>query len=388
MTPNTQDVVIRNAYLDTLKSGASQPDVQVYRDDLLDMLKHQQKAIDNLAVMRGGGQQEETPEMIALAECRMSMELVRSFLCRSINRDPLKTLPSERSKKAAEKVFSLPELAEIILLETDTYSMLQAMQACTALAGTIASPRIRIKLGLRAQPDGDWFSPFAYSQGSKSTGSQSVRSGNFYETLECRVMHKWEMEGVPRPGLAVVHAGFEEQRDRDYGELAELSKFGERIQSMLICQPPITEMVIKVNCCRPASGDAARWEADRVMNSQGITLGDLLRATIQYQEKHQLCPHARAYHHDAVTGFVRVEVTFQGEVHLDPDDPVFEDDSGLLDVEGRAATPISSLDEEDESWATLQGYANLQDYMDYKQKAHQSGETIVTMAEFNRSNQH
>ncbi|KAK5735839.1 hypothetical protein LTR17_007851 [Elasticomyces elasticus] len=358
MTPTTQEVEIRNAYLDALKSGASKADVRVHRDDLLDMLKHQQQVIDNLAVLGSGGRRGDTSKSTALAECRSSMRVMRSFLCGFMNHDPLKTLPSERSQKAAERVFGIAELAEIILLELDTYSILQAMQACTALAATITSPRIQTKLGLRAQSNSDWYSPFNHSQGDRSIGSQSVKSSNFHKTLVCRVVRSWEMEDVTRPGLAVILARFEGQLHRDYGELAEMSKFGERIQSMLVCQPPITEMVIR-----------------------GITLGDLLHATIQYQEKHQLCPHASESHHDVVTGFVRVEVTFQGEVLLEPDDPVFEDDSSCFSDESRT-TPIHEPDEEDESWA------NLQDYMDYKQKAHQLGETIVTMAEFNRSNQH
>ncbi|KAK4957153.1 hypothetical protein LTR10_005111 [Elasticomyces elasticus] len=353
MTPTTQDVKIRNAYLDALKSGASQPDVRVHRNDLIDMLKHQQQVIDNLAVLGNGGRSGSKSKTTALAECRSSMRVMRSFLCRFMNHDPLKTLPSNRSQKAAERVFGIPELAEIILLELDTYSTLQAMQACTALAATIASPRIQIKLGLRAQSNSDWYSPFNHAQGDRSIGSQSVKS--------------------------MILARLEGQLHRDYSELAEMSRFGERIQSMLICQPPITEMAIRVNCCRTASIDHARWQAERVKNSQGITLGDLLHATIQYQEKHQLCPHASHSHHDVVTGFVRVEVTFQGEVLLEQDDPVFEDDSSCFSDEGHT-TPIHEPDEEDESWA------NLQDYMDYKQKAHQSGETIVTMAEFNRSN--
>ncbi|KAK5677577.1 hypothetical protein LTS10_010149 [Elasticomyces elasticus] len=379
MTPTTQDVEIRNAYLDALKSGASQPDVRVHRDDLIDMLKHQQQVIDNLAVLGSGGRRGDTSKTTALAECRSSMRVMRSFLCRFMNYDPLKTLPSDRSQEAAERVFGIAELAESILLEVDSFSILQAMQVCTALAATIASPRIQTKLGLRAQPDSDWFSPFCGYESNSSSGSQSVERSGFYKILTCQLVSAVsldrEMEDVMEPRRMLLYASFEGHFDCHYDEPAKLPQVGERIQSMLICQPPITEMAIQLTCCLPDDEDYTRIEADKVVNSQGITLGDLLRATIQYRENHKLCPYAHESHHDLETGFVKVDVSFWGELRLDPSDPVFASGSGHFSSEGRVSTPIHGLDEEDER------LVSLRDYMTYKHEADQCGDTILTLAE-------
>ncbi|KAK3659004.1 hypothetical protein LTR56_001441 [Elasticomyces elasticus] len=385
MTRKTQDVEIRNAYLDALKSGATQPDVQVHRDDLLDLFKHQQQVIDNFAVLESGSREGDTSKTTALTECRSSMEVMRSFLCHFMQHDPLKTLPSARSKKAADQVFSISELAEIILLELDTSSILQAMQACTALAACVTSPRIQVKLGLRAQPDSDWFSPFCGYELNSSSGSQSIGRSKFYEMLTCElesvVSLDRKMEDVMKPRRVSLYASFEGQVDCHYDEPAELPEVGERIQSMLICQPPITEMAIQLNCCLPDGEDYARVEAQKVVNSQGITLGDLLRATVQYREDHKLCPYAREFYHDPETGFVKVDVSFWGELHLDPSDPVFASGSGQSRSEGRSSTPIGGLEEPNER------LVKLHEYMAYKDEAEGSGETILTMAEFNRTNQ-
>ncbi|KAK5691570.1 hypothetical protein LTR97_011564 [Elasticomyces elasticus] len=334
--PNTQEDQVRNAYLDTLKTGVTYSSrLQVQRDDVLDILKHQQQVLHKLTSAEKAcrnGQTNELPGMHELAEAVSSMEKIQAFLCQALDFDPIATQPSAGSRVAAEKVFAVPELAEMILLEAGPYTILQAMQTCKALAATITTPKLQVKLGLRGQPAGYWYSPFAENLRQLSMCMESERKGareeiNLHDLFSCNiVVPRREVEQATGTIIATVHASFD----------------------------------------------------GKVRNPQGLTVGDLLRATAKARKQRQLCPYAHEYQHDRNTGFVVVHVSFEGSLQLRIDDPYLDDGSGTIGYRADSPPVKGVCMPEDEEG--LRG--RLREYIDYKKKAYQKGQTILTMAKF------
>ncbi|KAK5742626.1 hypothetical protein LTR17_003157 [Elasticomyces elasticus] len=382
--PNTQEDQVRNAYLDTLKTGATYSSrLQVQRDDVLDILKHQQQVLHKLTLdgkACRNGETKESPGSDALAEAVSSMGKIQAFLCQALDFDPIVTQPSASSRLAAEKVFAVPELAEMILLEAGPYTILQAMQTCKALAATITSPKLQVKFGLRGQPAGYWYSPFVDNLQQRRMCRESERKGareeiSLHNLLSCNiVVSRREIEQATGTRVATVHASFDgELLDRYFDDCAveRLPRVGSRGQSMLICQPPIKEMTIDVSCC-----NTLHPKPGKIRNSQGLTVGDLLRATAKARKQRELCPYAGEYQHDRNTGFVLVHVSFEGPLQLRIDDPCLADGSGTRGR--RADSPPAERISEDEDGPR----GRLREYIDYMKKAYQKGHTILTMAKF------
>ncbi|KAK5702277.1 hypothetical protein LTR17_022458 [Elasticomyces elasticus] len=383
LVPNTQADRLRNAYLDALKTGTAYSNrLQVQRDDVLDILKHQQQVIHTLKSAEmacHGDQTKESRAMAVLAEAFSSMGQIQAFLCQALEFDPLKTQPSDRSRVVAEKVFAIPELAEMILLEVGPYGILQAMQTCKALSHTITSPKLQIKLSLREQCAGYWYSPFARDILGYERGSARDET-KLHDFLICDVIVPRRRLGhAAETGFATVRAAFAHPASA-YGRgegVKKLPTIGLRGQSMLICQPPITEMTISVSCCDTHRARARQDKVRKIFNAEGLTVGDLLCATVKARKKREQCPYAQEFEHDQESGVVLVHVSFEGLLQLRIDDPCFADESDA--GESRAADYRSrSEDEYGESYAC----GRLREYINYKKQAYQKGQTILTMAKF------
>ncbi|KAK3619526.1 hypothetical protein LTR56_023961 [Elasticomyces elasticus] len=378
LVPNTQEDRLRNAYLDALKSGATYSNrLQVQRDDVLDILKHQQQVIHTLKSAEVACHGDQTQSV--LAEAFSSMGQIQAFLCQALKFDPLKTQPSDRSRVVAEKVFAIPELAEMIILEVGPYGILQAMQTCKALSYTITSPKLQIKLSLREQCDGYWYSPFARDILGYERGSARDET-KLHDFLICDIIVPRRRLGhAAETGVATVRAAFAHPAS-SYGRgggVKKLPTIGSRGLSMLICQPPITEMTINVSCCDTHRARARQDKGRKIFKAEGLTVGDLLCATVKARKKREQCPYAEEFEHDHETGSVLVHVSFEGSMQLRSDDPCFADEYEA--GESRAAEYRSrSEDEYEESYAR----GRLREYINYKKQAYQKGQTILTMAKF------
>ncbi|KAK5677377.1 hypothetical protein LTS10_009947 [Elasticomyces elasticus] len=383
LVPNTQEDRLRNAYLDALKTGATYSGrLHVQRDDVLDILKHQQQVMHTLELTEmacHGDQPKEPRAMAVLAEALSSMGQIQAFLCQALEFDPLKTQPSDRSRVVAEKVFAIPELAEMILLEVGPYGILQAMQTCKALSYTITSPKLQIKLNVREQSAGYWYSPFARDILGYERGSARDET-KLHDFLICDVIvPRRKLGRAAETGVATVRAAFAHPAS-SYGRgegVKKLPTIGSRGRSMLICQPPITEMTINVSCCDTHRVRPRQDQGRKIFNAEGLTVGDLLCATVKARKERERCPYAEEFEHDRETGIVLVHVSFEGSLQLRIDDPCFADESEA--GESRAAEYRSGSEGEDgESYAR----GRLREYIDYKRQAYQKGQTILTMAKF------
>ncbi|KAK5735846.1 hypothetical protein LTR17_007858 [Elasticomyces elasticus] len=122
----TAEELIQHAYLDVTKADQSKPLVTVHRDDLIDVLKYQMRLARGLTAL---GQAHTslgstTGGNAALGVCQENLGVITAFLTNALDSDPLATLPSEHSGELAMKVFSIPELAELILLRVSTADLL------------------------------------------------------------------------------------------------------------------------------------------------------------------------------------------------------------------------------------------------------------------------
>ncbi|KAK4957243.1 hypothetical protein LTR10_005203 [Elasticomyces elasticus] len=379
LVPNTHEDRLRNAYLDALKTGATYSNrLPVQRDDVLDMLKHQQQVLHKLTKDGTACRNEQT-----LAEVLSSMGQIQAFLCQALEFDPLKTQPSDCSRIVAEKVFAIPELAEMILLEVGPYGILQAMQTCKALSCAITSPKLQIKLSLREQCAGYWYSPFARDILGYERGSARDET-KLHDFLICDVIVPRRRLGrAEESGVAIVRAAFAHPASA-YGRgegVKKLPTIGSRGRSMLICQPPITEMTINVSCCDRHRVRARQDQARKIFKAEGLTVGDLLCATVKARKERERCPYAEEFEHDRETGLVLVHVSFEGSLQLRIDDPCFADGSeagGSREFYIQAEYRSRSKIEDEESHAR----ARLREYIDYKKQAYQKGQTILTMTKF------
>ncbi|KAK5768639.1 hypothetical protein LTS12_001064 [Elasticomyces elasticus] len=331
LQPATQDDQIRNDYLDAIKFTTNM-EVTVHTRDLLDLLKHQQQVVQSLASLekvRRGDRTADPSEMKTLAACKASMSTMHKFLCQTMELDPLRMQPSERSSVVAMKVFQIPELAELIMLKLTPAAILQTMGTCKSLASTVGSPSIQVKLGLRSPAKGNWYSVFEVKRDVLSSGWRSHRVAELHDTVMTRIATtEKEVRRIVDTGTAKVHAAFQDQRGNlgDDGKTRVLlPKIGQRGLSMFICEPPITKMDVYLSCCMSArwgrnSTAGHRDPAGTIQNAKGLTVGDLHGATARYQAEHERCRYAAKNDHDR-EGRVLTTVKFEGLLQLRSDDP-------------------------------------------------------------------
>ncbi|KAK4545607.1 hypothetical protein LTR36_002559 [Oleoguttula mirabilis] len=310
-------------YLDAVQGAQRTP--------LLDILKQhvrlEQSLLTLVQTQSAAGASMADSAKTALTQAQRATNIIRASLVDQLSWDPLRTAPSVNSGRLAMKVFCIPELLELILLHLPARELLQVYRANTVFAAGIASsPRVQMKLGLRPDGNSFWRSDFDTAEDSANVSTAAERLSSIFR---CSLVDDEDARSrAVRDERVTVSAQFSCQpiyhrgRGASYMEEPEpLPEVGERARAMLICQPPITDMLILPTCCDPTI------RADRVpmlsmlQNSAGLTVDDLLDATTQVKEDHRLCAYAPLLHHDWDTGEVDVHVRFEGNVRLRPDDP-------------------------------------------------------------------
>ncbi|KAK5691477.1 hypothetical protein LTR97_011470 [Elasticomyces elasticus] len=406
LAPATHEDQIRNDYLGAIKSTTAK-NVKVDTSDLLDLLMHQQQIMQNLMSLdkvRRSSRTKENPEQKALATCKSCMSVMHEFLCQTMGYNPLDNQPSDRSSAVAEEVFRIPELAELVLMELTPASILQAMSTYKFFASLITSPKIQTTLGLRSQVTGHWYSPFEIKDNMIESLWRSYRNPELHDVLKVRIgTIKEEAQQIVDTGMVTIYAAFQDQKGSDGMTKAPLATIGECGMSMLICQPSIAEMNVYLSCCGPGGRGGRLWArirlagpqkvAGKIRNANGLTVGDLHRATARYQKQHEMCPHARKTQHDR-QGWVLTEVSFEGVLQLAKDDPlVLQGRKIIAELEDELDLEVPSDSDEShipDDWVdkysdykrTEGPTAKIDQYLVYKDKANARGDKIVSMADY------
>ncbi|KAK4891179.1 hypothetical protein LTR27_010253 [Elasticomyces elasticus] len=413
LMPQTEDDDALNAYLEAAKSPA---DIRSGHEDhnLLDILKHQQQLERNVALLATPSEDDTAKDRAVLA-CSRSLEMLRRFVVAGLKSDPLKMLPTQTSGRVAEKVFAVPELTEMILMELSPARLLSGASVCKAFEGAIvSSTKLQDNLGLRALENSIWKSPFnsrgpngGYHGTLSEVGEMGETLQSLRDSLKCHIMdtEKARWRAVNR-NVVTMRAVFQshESPDVDNGPWGyqpnsrPLPVIGDRGRAILLCQPPIKEMFILASCCRTRFGTSFEPLAPTIRNDNGLTVGDILDATIEGIKRHESCRYAAKRHHKH-DGMVDCRICFEGTVQLRADDPrlpaeMRPDNTGARG-DGRdysdpeENTPYSEDESiEPEHYSRNRSFYGpserdaLDDYIDYKREDRTRGEEIPTLAEF------
>lgn len=183
--------------------------------------------------------------------------------------------PSTGPHAAVEKVLTTPELLEMILENLGPLDLLQATQTSRATAAVVESS-LRIHQAMFIGPN----------------KSISVISLFPDEPIGFSIYYERFMQHSATL-LATL------------GKFEKLPRLGQRARTMLVCQPPVKEAEISVECCRGFTGKAV----EKINSDTGITFGELWDTTELLRAAHRLCPWA---HEDLLDecGYAWPEVRF------------------------------------------------------------------------------
>lgn len=319
-------------YLDALKGSHKYSSTTVWRNDLLEIMKSQLLLFDTLEEisLESSSKYNGDERLTALVkDARRGEGAVHDYISKVYGSDPLLTAPSHNSAAKAQETFNIPELMEMILGYLSTQDLLLAMEVNKSFADSVlSSNKLQIKLCLKAATNTDWFTDFQYG----GLG----RQGPF--SFSCRV--DWEdhhLRPAPeRESEVHIKAQFHIAR-RWYGQglpdkSARLPLLGSRCRAMLICQPPIKEIIARPSCCQGMGSRNQELQALEdeihpppesviVRSETGLTVGDLLDVTDSLMRSHSACPYAPDWQHHPNTGEVKVDVEFLATMALRPGDP-------------------------------------------------------------------
>ncbi|KAK4895562.1 hypothetical protein LTR27_006345 [Elasticomyces elasticus] len=238
--------------------------------------------------------------LLRLSERQRSIQYLIEFGLRMARRD---------HKTAARKAFDVAELTELILADLDNGDLLRMMQVDrtsrnTIMQSTVLQRKLHLlpdaNAHLRLLPVIDLMRDTAETDDSDDSAIE-LHHGHGRA-------HYLDYQGPPEQALRREH------RQVIASFHGRLPRLGSRIRSMLISQPPLTEMCMNIGCCCPMYGPPGRIQRDR-----GITLGDLYDFAERLIAQHENCPFAHPNDHNA-DGTVKVCVTFQATATLRDDD--------------------------------------------------------------------
>ncbi|KAK3661636.1 hypothetical protein LTR56_000124 [Elasticomyces elasticus] len=192
---------------------------------------------------------------------------------------------------AAQTVFDIPELLELILQDLRIPHILSFQQTCRSAKACIDnSPRLQSALSLRADPtDSPLRMPFAR------------RFKGFFFNITEEVM----LNDVTNKKIT-INFGFVPPKKPS---LQRLPSIGSCYRRMYVVQPPITTADISLICCRTSHVDSPT----QLQSESGITMGDVYDMTKDLYEKHSMCPRAPISMHDE-NGMVNVKICFSAEM--------------------------------------------------------------------------
>ncbi|KAK5712360.1 hypothetical protein LTR15_011940 [Elasticomyces elasticus] len=212
---------------------------------------------------------------------------------------------------AAQKVFDLPELLELVLQYVEEVDVLRFHQVNRSARASIdGSPRLQSRLSLRIDSTDK---PRRYPFGNVNSMTPMISGFRCNPSTPGRRYH------VDAPGpfpedRVLVDARFEIPVSR-------VGKIDTRCRSMHIAQPPIKDVQLRLRCCDKALLDEHK---NGIHSDLGVTIGDLWDAAVKAQEEHRLCPHAPRPLHDT-DGFVMPKPFFVAYVAAKlPEEPAIK----------------------------------------------------------------
>ncbi|KAK4957176.1 hypothetical protein LTR10_005134 [Elasticomyces elasticus] len=263
---------------------------------------------------------------------------------------------------AAQKVFDLPELLELVLEYVEEVDILRFHQVNRSARASIdGSPRLQSRLSLRIDSTDK---PRRYPFGNVNSISPMTSGFICNPNTPGRRFH------VDAPGpfpedRVLVQARFDLPA-------SGVGKIDTRCRSMHVAQPPIKDMQLRLRCCDKALLDEHKSD---IHSDAGVTIGDLWDAAVKAQEDHRLCPHAARALHDT-DGFVMPKPSFVAFVAAKlPEEPAVKRTIYCPP----APTPLEAIESATQHRAKEE---RMGAYIAYKRKAHTDNSNIMTLKEF------
>lgn len=213
---------------------------------------------------------------------------------------------------AARKVFDLPELLELILLQLSVHDIFRVQAVSRQFRDAIdASGKIQRQCGFQADDESKLRIPLTGNDERPFHGL-----GTFYVSLSTPCG-----PDASDPETMVVTA---------HTHLAiKMPRAGSKTRSILICQPPIKHMEVFMDCCTVRAQQVVApnvWTTDRVPTTSldsdtGITVGDIMDTATRLHAEHRLCPDATVHYHDD-NGFVVANIRLEAKVKIDASHPM------------------------------------------------------------------
>ncbi|KAI7213037.1 hypothetical protein KC333_g6794 [Hortaea werneckii] len=274
----------------------------------------------------------------------------------------------EHIGRAVQKVFDVPELLELILLNLTVIELLKLQQVSRQVRDAVQTSK-KVQQRMFLIPSGSAHRRVLPIFPSKEGYRSPVKhSGLTPILLDLKLHHLPESQGYKATmQLSARSSGL---------------RYRRRCLQMQLTDPPVRRLNVQCYCsCVRGSSliNTSFGASSRVIISQfntsfgassgliinerdGITLGRLRDAFKQVAQEHKNCPHAQPHDHDT-NGNVILEYTAVGDLYMDRDDPLA---LRLRDVEYQA-------------W---NDWRKIAEYCEAKQQASSLKKNIPTMAEF------
>ncbi|KAK4611669.1 DNA-directed RNA polymerase II subunit RPB1 [Fulvia fulva] len=242
----------------------------------------------------------------ALQDARTHTATLKTHLDRLWKIIPPAKHVSEESAAKAQQVFDTPELLEDIISYLNTPGKLKVMGVQRTWRNTIlGSTRLQKAIGLLPYDDGIYYSPFS-----------KRFYGGTYSLLNQRNFG-WGLGGNNMPGGTYddSNGNFRWDEDSEYSfwtinhmpvtedptkleiniEWTTSMKLGSRIESMLICDPPVKNISAMTRCAYNCDQVGNSYHPSRARygltssSSVGFTLGELHQVSKEIIAKHPNC---------------------------------------------------------------------------------------------------
>ncbi|KAK3718596.1 hypothetical protein LTR37_005100 [Vermiconidia calcicola] len=317
----------------------------------LDRLRRSVTHLTTIALQDAAGGAAHSNE--ATSSAHISLKGLEDFLSNVLETSVYNERRTPDSTMAL-RTFEVPELLELILGYLRIPDILRVYQVSRGMRDAIDnSSRLQTRLCLRSAP------------------SESHLDLPFKKSLYGPAGFVCS-EDYGRKAIQISESGHTTYKIKAKFGLnsdQELPKIGLRHRSMFICQPPVYEMTVHVQCCGQPWLKAEEVRTCKVSAARGLTIGDLYDSAKGVLASHRLCP-KQVWHRLKNDGSVDVMLTFNGRVPLTVGDPI------LSEWKANEAQKVVEKTKREERTAHLKAYCVA------KKEAHEGGKTIPTFQEF------
>ena len=275
------------------RDNSEQEPMTVPFETIRAMREHIQQLEDNIAILRSGTARSQLGSKVnraALDALEQASNGVAPAVRQMWDLVPVQRRPTADSAIIAERVFGTAELLESILSHLDAWDMLEVYGVNKQWqANIIGSVRLqRDVMAITPDPGHVLYQPFDYMGEysdhwtEREEDPDSPFRGLRSETALGPDIRPYTVE----LGDGTRHIIVDQYQALEFVIRPAAFAPGVRSRSMLLCQPPVTELEITGGLHAPWNGRPTRYPIVRLRVVTGVTVGDFYDAARQYLRDH------------------------------------------------------------------------------------------------------